>query len=296
MKRSILVIIFCILFPIQAESWNSALEQITMKRVIQVSLALIGSGVGYAGYQLAHNPDTEVTKERLQLTVLHKEKINTSEYVVLFAHGIDMKTGAHVSQADAYAHIIQAPTVTFAFQDTVSRLNFAQETDMQCLRMAYNYVRTTYPNKKIIVAGLSRGASSIVKLLHEQHVDIAAVILESPWDTIKHLTNHIADTYLFYLPGSRTLLHKLVCSLPNMDDCQADVINHAKQLHTDIPMFVAYTTCDKVVPPAGSETVFQTLIGAREDVTKLVLENGKHGKLAEVPEFQKHLSQFIASL
>lgn len=256
--------------------------------------ALITLGCGTYLYHFTHNPAETPTPEQSQYSLINENQLETKRYLILFAHGIDTNPSAYITQAGSYAHILQCSALTFSFNDTLNRINFAQDTDLHCLERAYNCALQNYPHKKIVLIGISRGASTIIKFLAErQRPQVCCVILESPWDTLRNLTAHISNQYLTYVPGSAHMLNALAHSLPNVKNDQDEVIDAVDQLSTNIPIHIIYSTADKVVPPHGTENVIEILQLNNQTVSSICLPNGKHGKLSHIDECKQSINTFI---
>jgi alpha-beta hydrolase superfamily lysophospholipase len=292
LQRKILSIILCITIAHKSIQAQDDVGMIFSQYSHFAIPMLVTLGFGSYMYHWSHTPAEAPTAEQLDYTCINEDK--NEEHIILFAHGIDPDPRAYITQAASYAHILNYPALTFSFNDALKRINFAQQTDLDCLERAYNCVVNNYSDKKIVLIGVSRGAATALKFLAErQRTNITCVILESPWDTIQNLTKHISNQYLTYLPGSAYMLNALAHSLPNVQSHQSEVIDAVNQLQTNIPIHIIYSTADKVVPPDGTANIIEALQKNNPNVTCICLLNGKHGKLSYIDECIHSVKRFM---
>lgn len=300
MKKQIIFIIFFSFFTYKSSAMNKARTQKPSghKTLIFTAAALITTG--YLGYQWFKRPQKlNVTEENIKLTILNQNKNNNPTVVSIFSHGLDLRKDVHKMQAQMYIdnNIITGPCITFNYNDSPRTFNFGQEQDIACLKTAYNFTRKKYPEAKIMLVGLSRGASTILNLLSQEELEnIQGIILESPFSDIKTMTNHIAQCYLKYIPYSKTMLYNLVCSLPNYKSNGVHSIDTIKKIKTNVPMLVICSKGDKVVPAQQTEKLANALKKEGKQVELIVVEQGNHSKQTFNKFVQKQAQKFLHSL
>jgi hypothetical protein len=219
--------------------------------------------------------------------------------VYLYSHGIDPRKTTGVRQARDYIanNIITGICYTFSYADSIKTINFGQEDDYARLEHAYNLIREKHPTAAIVLLGLSRGASNILHFLARQTkenlVPIKAIILESPFDSVDSMLDHIAKKYCWMIPKSSYLLKKLVSHLPNYKNNQEQPVNFVQKISTSIPFLIVYSLQDKVVSAQGVQTIIDLLKKNNNPVTAVELKIGKNSTASFQKKFQDAAAAFL---
>lgn len=230
----------------------------------------------------------------IAITAITTESLYAGQVVYLFSHGI----ADSQEQARRYAEcdVIKDPWVSFNYPDAIknivlispSKLNFAQDNDIEALYKAYLKVRTDYPDHKIVLVGMSRGASTIITFLAKyQPLDIAAVVLESPFSSL--------ETVLAYLFKEQSLLFRTALSLASSvgkykreGPRPIDVIHDIP--HT-IPILFICSLQDRLVPASSTQLLYQRLCESGHPKAHILsLEYGKHAKIINGASREEYLS------
>lgn len=259
-------------------------------RIASISVSLVGI---LASYCLATDPN---------ITIRNSHAAD-SQYVYIFAHGL----GAYQKQAlDLYARykdflvspnywVLNEPLAIFDFPDAKTKeneyhaklVNLAQKADMERLEHIYNEVVRQFPGKKIILVGLSRGASVIINLMATKKLDnVAAIILESPFDTLKSIVIHLLNRYhIHWLPYARNLGFKIAKKhFPSLDINGIFPMQIISKMPA-VPILFVHSRKDKVIPINSSRKLYVKLaLAGHKDIYLLELKNGLHGKILASPE------------
>lgn len=228
------------------------------------------------------NPDKEVTS-----------------LVFLFSHGIDPRWNTGIRQAQEYITngVITGPCYTFNYADSVQSVNFCQEEDYPRLAYAFSIMRKKYPAAKIVLVGLSRGASNIFQLLAQatpqELAHIAGIILESPFDTVDTMVEHIAQKYCWMVPKSSFFLKKVVKRLPGYQPTGRQPLDFARKVVVSCPFLITYSLQDKVIPPHGVKNLITALRHNKNNVIVLERATGKHSTASFDTKFQEAAKIFL---
>ncbi|HZW61409.1 MAG TPA: hypothetical protein VFF04_04230 [Candidatus Babeliales bacterium] len=228
---------------------------------------------------------------------------NTTEKVVfLFAHGIaDSGQQAYNKYAKTAPtqdgryivnprYIIDEPIITFDFPDAQSwlakkikvdftRTSLAQENEIHALLMAYKETRTKHPDAKIVLVGLSRGASTILNFvaLHNPE-NIIALVLESPFDAFSTAVEDRVKSRLARFCIRKAMDKKLF--FWKHDTNRLNPIDLVHKIRIDMPILFICSEQEMTVPMASSERLTQKLIETgHTDIYLLKLKYGKHAHL-----------------
>ncbi len=234
----------------------------------------------------------------LHITCITPEITDFSR-VYLLSHGLDPRKDTGIRQAKEYIdnNVINGMCYTFNYSDSFSNVNFGQEDDCNRLFQAYTYICNIHPLADIILVGLSRGSIVILHLLaiHEAEklAQIKAVILESPFDTLENIIQHVSHKYCWFIPSGKNLLRKLAEKLPNYKIHGLQPIDYAKQICSEIPFLISYSLEDKVVPVYAAQNIINVLLENGNDVTVVKLEKGKHSTASFQDKFQDVARTFL---
>ncbi len=181
--------------------------------------------------------------------------------------------------------IIQNPLHTFNFPDAVRGLfdgaqtSLAQENEIQTLANEYEKIK----EKKIVLVGMSRGASTILNFLGTRVSNaIAAAIVESPFDSILETLDTLCK-----LAGVSWIPMVIRHTSPNLLFSKYDAkgifpIKVAHNISKDLPLFIIASLEDTFIPAAHSASIyFKLLEHGHQNVYLLLLNKGTHGYLLE---------------
>ncbi len=218
----------------------------------------------------------------------------SAQETTLFAHGIaetHKQALWYTSMQKPYAHLIEGSLYTYDFPDATKRfwrVNFTktalgQEYEVKGLESAYTQLISRDPDKKIILMGMSRGASTILNFAAKQQPkNIKAIVIESPFDSTASIVNNILQKCsLDKVPGMQTLGHYLMSAIfwkhsPN----GMQSINFVEKIDKNIPILFICSREDKLVPAQSTVSLYNQLKkSGHERVHIFVAESGKHGRI-----------------
>lgn len=221
--------------------------------------------------------------------------------IYLFSHGLDPRKDTGIRQAKEYIQngIITGMCYSFNYNDSIATVNLGQEDDYNRLVHVYTYICNLHPTADIILVGLSRGSVALLHFLASYDTDklstVKAVILESPFDTVDHVIDHVAQKYCWFVPKSGNLLKKIVSKLPSFKTYGLPPLAYAKQISMDIPFLITYSLEDKVVPAHATQAIIMALLQNKNNVTVVELEKGKHSTASFQKKFQDAARTFLFS-
>jgi len=136
-----------------------------------------------------------------------------------------------------------------------TKINFAQESDINALFKAYTEHIEKYPATKVVLYGVSRGAAVICPFLAKyQPQNIGGAVLEAPFDSIPHLLKHSSKTSFFNsFLNLNALLPKVTGYDPNGDSPIKSIENISKE----IPILIVASDLDDVVPVECAESLMR---------------------------------------
>ena len=234
-----------------------------------------------------------------------------SEFIYIFCHGF----GGNHKHAYPYLKgylsgqrfLIPHSLVTFDFPDAdtafqfpdITQASIAQDDDIAQLQEVITWVTTLYPKRKIVLIGVSRGASVIINYLGKDSSkncrNIATAIVESPFDKVENVIRTILSRfYLHKVPKATGITYWLlrkVCPLhaqhgPHPIDLVAN-ISH------EIPVLFIAGKQDGLIDYKDSQSLYSTLFFAgHTKISFLLLEHGAHGDLLWGPDGNKY-QQFV---
>lgn len=186
--------------------------------------------------------------------------------------------------------LIDEPLISFNFLDAKNdnndyhrkKVNLGQHEDMQHLSAAYEKTREVFPGKKVILAGISRGAATIVNFAGEyQPEGLGALVLESPFDTLSSVIKHLLARYkISWFPFSEKIGYKICQThFPNIDTKGIFPIGSVEKIKKDLPIFLIHSKRDRVIPINSSRNLYLKLKeNGHEHVYLAELASGDHGK------------------
>lgn len=182
-------------------------------------------------------------------------------------------------QEDPMANRLQSPATStqtlekHAFDFT--KLNLAQEADINALLKTYNDHIQKYPDTYIVAYGVSRGAGTLCTFLAKhQPENIKALILEAPFDTVPHLFKHSWPTIHSMI---MTALPKVTSYDPNGDSPIASI----EKISKDLPILMVSSRIDDVIPyPCAKAMMRKFAKNGHNKVHLLVLDKSSHSGYA----------------
>lgn len=218
------------------------------------------------------------------------DDIKNAKVVAFFVHGMN-ETGEHqvypfVNNDDGNPYLLAMPCEYFDFACSTQswwRINFwecdlGQEYELGQMHKALQKTRKKYQGAQIVLIGVSRGASAIINYCANYPIeDIAACILESPYDHINNLMDH--HYRLKSLGDCARTFFKILFYRCDLDNGMFPE-NQINRIDKDIPMLFVSVENDRSVPLKSIES----LITKRKDenhknVYHIHLSSGKHGRL-----------------
>lgn len=236
-----------------------------------------------------------------KLIALNESQANPST-VFLFAHGIDPRASVANTQPQRYitCGAINSTCYTFSFHDRIGTLNFGQDHDNALLYNAYQEVQHKHPQANIVLIGISRGASAIINTLATyKELDITklkAVILESPYMSVDSLLEHIAKSYLSYVPYATSMLHTLINVFPLYNTHGLQTIDALPHFPQQVPVFIGYSMADKTVAPGDAQVAVKLLRAQGNLVTEYAATHGRHSTLATQHDYCNAVRLFLANI
>lgn len=222
--------------------------------------------------------------------------------VFIFAHGIDTRATAAITQANNYikSGIINSTCYTFNFHDKIKNLNFGQDRDCHMLASVYAKVHQKHPHANIVFVGLSRGASAIVNTIaHYTELDwspVKAVILESPFEHVESLAHHMIYSYAFFVPYGKNIFYNLLKKITAYNPEGMQAIEMIKQFPHTIPLFVGYSKADKTVSPQGTEQFITNIQSTGRQIASWAAASGRHSTLTTQPAYAAAVQDFYKDI
>lgn len=213
----------------------------------------------------------------------------THNVITVFSPGFCEEKSIGAQQAARYCrnNIIQKPYLACSYNDAYLNANFGQKEDIntlfeQCKNCSSNDIR-------IILAGISRGASTLFTMMHNKELDnVAAIIAESPFASFNDVITQHTGTELNYLTIARAKLR-----YPAYNAAGPHPINPLSDNLLLTPILLACSKKDAVVPYTSTIRLAQQLkeYGCQH-VYLLIFPEGEHGYLSYKEEFQQIVNAF----
>lgn len=233
---------------------------------------------------------------------------HTTPISYLFAHGLGATSNQGTSlfsqircvQPDGSIvcnphWIMKDPLALFNFADAKNEneyhkesVNLGQQKDMARLHEAIQATRNELPNHNLILGGVSRGSAAIINYVALYQPDcIRALVLESPFDTLKSIINHLLKRFgVSWVPFSEKIGFKIAQSqFPELDLQGVVPLKTAPYLPHDLPILLVHSKKDKVIPVKCSRELYMLLRQTgHQHVYLFELQSGAHGKLMNGPD------------
>jgi predicted esterase len=238
-----------------------------------------------------------------------------SRFVYLFSHGIaathrqayhftNWYTTSNEKVINNSHFTLYQPVITFDYRDAwcwteeeesfadlkkwfrrlvrgnYSQASLAQESDIEQLSGVFQ--KSIQEIDQVIIQGVSRGASNIITFLAEkQPKNIAAVLIESPFDCIESVMDRLIEISPIlkkFLEEYKYFLFKLV--FKEYSEKGIRPIDCVHKISKDIPILIICSKEDILVPYESSQRLYQKLKDeGHGKVHLLILEKGNHAFL-----------------
>lgn len=226
----------------------------------------------------------------------HNKKQNEVAY--LFAHGLrssqDQGLKLFSNHYNKHTWIIQQPFMLFDFPDAHEKrghcrdehVNLGQEQDIERMKQAYDFAYKKLPNVEgFVLTGISRGAATCINfMVMHQPDNIKALVIESPFDTLKSVVDHLLKRYnLGWIPFSGDVSMMFIENKFECLDMQGIFPVHLiAHIPPTIPILIIGSHSDDVVPISSVRKLYATLKRTgHQHVYLLELTQGRHGRLIQ---------------
>lgn len=221
----------------------------------------------------------------------------TAEHIVVFCHGFFANAKHAYNYLDGYMGergTIPHSLVTFDFPEVAHEMQFidrsiatiGQWPDIYTIHAVLKWVRYTYPTRKIILYGVSRGASAIINYLGNEKIikptGIEAVILESPFVDLRSVVRTaISRFYLDKFPKGTAISYWLLRKIfPGHLHRGPHPIQYITKFPHTIPVLFIAGKSDQLICYRDSQRLATKLrASGHPKVTWVLLPDGNHGAL-----------------
>ena len=161
-----------------------------------------------------------------------------------------------------------------------AQTSFGQENEIA--RLHEVYTSKVNPGEKVVACGVSRGASILIPYLAiHKPSNIAAAVLESPFDSMHSVVTGIREKMSKYISVSDNKAHGIleyVFSKYKRNGIRP--IDLVPEFPTDIPILIICARTDMLVPFESSLNLYKALRANNHTKAHiLILDKGKHGFL-----------------
>ena len=215
-------------------------------------------------------------------------------FYFLFSHGIADSHKQAFNYLPPFSYnkktaIVGKPLITFDYPDVSSNIfkinrtqtSLAQDNEIQ--RLAQVFFSHIPMQKKCILFGVSRGASTIINFMSLYNpTNVAALVLESPFDCVESIVAQLAEySKVSWIPGIKrngTNLMRFIFCKYKPDGIRP--IDQVASLAPDLPILIICSTQDYLVPSWSSINLYKILQETGHYNTHLLLlPEGEHAKL-----------------
>jgi hypothetical protein len=195
------------------------------------------------------------------------------------------------------ANMIHGPCLSFDYNDNRRVFNFAQQTDICCLKKVFDTIK----QQDCILIGTCRGATTILQMLTQlpaqELAHIKAVILESPALNLQSLATQVAHSYVDWLPKSPFFIHTFFKFwFPNYDPHFPSFLDKLDHLPRNLPILIGHLENDRVISYGDIAAVVQKLRETGHTQLYLVkVHDAKitHARLSKIPSFTQAVNAFL---
>lgn len=257
-------------------------------------LAIFIGLVGFHPARLLSDQNTKNTEAKSEIIYPGPNPVS-----YIYVHGLHGK-GNHgfkwSIKSDKNKYILFDPILHFDFPDVDGRLDFnplksdlAQEGEVAHL---YKHFKTfsSEKNKKLVISGVSRGASTIINFagLHANELEnVSMFILESPFDVAIEVMRNVArmlmqDKHPFINFGINYSISKF---FPKHKPDGMSPIKMIAKIPKDIPLLLIHSRKDLLISVNASRKLYIELKKAgHQHVYYLETENGSHARVLWGPQ------------
>lgn len=211
----------------------------------------------------------------------------------------------HCNSKNVYAHnnllmYSQDQIYSFNFCDMINRVYYRNKCDLaqreDIAKLSHEYTKLcksykeTYNTKpSIVLFGLCRGASTILKFAGTQKPDgIAAIVAESPYARVD---DAIRYWYKFLPLSFKQFILKW--RYPRVDFTQENTIDCVKSIDPNIPIALICVKTDSFLPYQSTVELYHTLINSgHTKVHLLILSKGRHARVTNNPKYHSFINAF----
>lgn len=239
----------------------------------------------------------------LLCSITHALGESNNKVECLFSHGI----ADTYKQAEKYVKsycknnkkhtnpysTIPVITTSFNYPDATNyfwRVNFwhtsfGQKNEINALKKAIEKKKqaplTHHTSTDLLLYGISRGASTILTFLshYPNTNNICALVLESPYDHIKTVAQHIVNTaHLACIPYSYDIVHATIGMIfARYSKNGINPLSLIKNIPTSMPILIICSLKDQLVPWYSSYRIYQELRATgHSNAHILILKQGTH--------------------
>jgi uncharacterized protein len=212
------------------------------------------------------NPEKDV-----QINALYF-KTNNPKGVILYFHGNRdnlQRWGKIASEVGDYFHYDVFVMDYRGYGKSVGKRD--EEALNRDALFCYNYVKTNYAPKELIIYGRSLGTGIASCLASEIKAD--KLILETPY----HSVNDLARNYFSLF----SIEYKLSYKLPSYHYLQ----------HVNCPILILHGTKDDIVPYSSGKKLYESIV--HKNVIFYTIPNGEHNNLSDFKDYWEVLTIFL---
>lgn len=220
----------------------------------------------------------------------------------LYSHGLfDNHTQAYwftkigLKEEQNKRYIMDGDIVTFDYEDVTpwfwktdfTQVSMAQTNEIMRMKKIFDDTQLVLElegkNTDMILMGVSRGASVILNYMSLFNpTQVKAVIIEAPFDSSATIAKSmIKNLKLNWIPGMKSMSHNVLSFLfvqHKKDGIQA--IDSVSLIKKDLPIFIACSLTDWVVPAISTITLYKKLLETgHTQVYLFIAEESKHSKI-----------------
>ena len=232
--------------------------------------------------------------------------IETSDVITIWVHGYadtyeqvfkyikSFKTKKDKIKINDNSIISSDCVVTFDFADAGKaelvfkhkKTSMAQDSEIHRLNKIIQHVKELNPTADIVLAGMSRGASTIITTMARHvHPEVKALILESPFGSIEDIVNNMKPSFIS-LDRAMSFACTVFGSYKRDGIRPIDVVD---QLPKDLAIIFIASKKDQRVPVESTLSLYDELINSGHQHTYLqLLDHGKHSKLLSSQDGSKY--------
>lgn len=201
---------------------------------------------------------------------------------------------------DGICQSFNYPEVENENQINKMKICFAQENDVATLRNSYESFLVSEKLDKIVLMGLSRGASTIINFAAQRPKSLAAIIIESPFDSIESVIEYqLTKKYIGWVPGLKSIVHYMIQkNYPVYNKFGLKPINEIKKIDPNLPILFIHSKADTLISIDSSRRLYWELKKNKyQHVYFLELESGAHANYqfgSDSNKYQATVHAFLA--